>query len=116
MTTALQQTMPITESGATTVKVVELSRGVQNGWSMSNLFSLAGDFISGHILLIVFIVLALAAITICLALRKHGSVGAAGVMLLAGLALRGHFRSIKRIVRQSRTAKISIAAAALADG
>ena len=109
------QADPAAETAATAVKVVELSRGDAPAWSILNLLTSIRDFNSSHILLVVLAAFGIIALATWLIMRKHGAVGVAGVLLLTGLALRGHLRSIRRIIRQARQEKISLAAAALAD-
>lgn len=116
MTLQIDQAGSTAQTAATAVKVVELSRGGQPGWSVSSPLSLAGNFVSTHPVLTVFLALGIVAFVAWFAIRKYGATGVAGVLLLARLGLRGQLCSIRRIVRQSRQENISLAAAALADG
>lgn len=115
MRLAIDQAGQTVHTAATSVTVVELSRGDQPGWILSFLPGAALEFVSGHLLLIAAAGLGFVAFAAWLAVRKYGVTGVAGVQLLTGMALRGRLRSVRRIIWQSRKQGISLAAAALSD-
>ncbi len=103
------------QTAATVVKAVELSRGSAPTWSVLDLLMSIREFIASHITLVALAIFGVIALATWCAVRRYGAAGVAGLLLLTRLALLGHLRSIRRIIRQARRENITLAAAALAD-